>query len=208
MNTLKLGPETVLNLIQARFSIPPQTRSPIDLPIGREYLAHLFAELGYTTGAEIGVERGLFTETLCKANPQATIYAIDAWRAYSGYREHVSQGKLDGFYNEAKARLRPYNCKIMRRFSVDAMEEFEPESLDWVFIDGNHVFEQVVADVAGWSKRVRRGGIVSGHDYRKDKGPASFHVPFALSGYTEAYKISPWFVLRGDKSASWMWVKS
>ncbi len=185
-------------------------RMPWEVPnFGRNDLARLFAELGFTTGAEIGIEQGLFTEVLCQANPQATIYAIDAWQAYSGYREHVSQDKLDGFYEAAKARLAPYPmCRIMRRFSLDAVEEFEDNSLDFVFIDSNHDLRHVIDDLAEWSKRVRPGGIVAGHDYRKDKkAGALFHVKQAVGAFTDAYGISPWFVLRGDRAASWMWVK-
>lgn len=185
-------------------------KMPWEIPnFGRADLACLFAELGVTCGAEIGVERGLFTEVLCKALPQATIYAIDAWQAYSGYREHVSQDKLDGFYEEAKARLAAYpSCKLMRRFSMDAVEDFKDGSLDFVYLDSNHDFRHVVNDLAEWSKRVRPGGIVAGHDYRKDKkAGALFHVCQAVQGFTDAYGISPWFVLRGDRAASWMWVK-
>ena len=198
-----------LAYILDRFGLTTHTgRLPWEINATRADLASLFAELGYTSGAEIGVERGLYTEELCKANPQATIYAIDAWEAYSGYREHVSQGKLDNFYQDTKERMASYpGCKIIRAYSKDAAAQFKPESLDWVYIDANHDFVQVVNDISVWSRRVRPGGIVAGHDYRKDKGPAAFHVPFAVQGYTQSYRVSPWFVLRGDKSASWMWVK-
>lgn len=203
---------TTLSYILDRFNLKaPFGRLPLEVPgFGRNDLAQLFAGLGCTCGAEIGVERGLYTEALCKANPQAAIYAIDAWQAYSGYREHVSQEKLDGFYEEAKARLSGYpSCKLMRRFSMNAVKLFPTCSLDFVYIDSNHDFRHVVDDLAEWSKRVRPGGIVAGHDYRKDKkAGALFHVPMAVGGFTQAYGISPWFVLRGDRAASFMWVKA
>lgn len=199
---------TTLDYILQKFQITLPQRSPIELPIRRVDLAYLFAELNFLAGVEMGVERGLFTEVLCQANPQAKIYAVDAWAAYGGYREHVSQDKLDGFYAEAVERLRPYNCAIMRRFSVEAAEHFASGELDFVYIDGNHEFRQVVNDISEWLPKVRKGGIIAGHDYREDKKQgALFHVKSAVHGYTDAYKISPWFVLRGDHSASWMWVK-
>lgn len=183
-------------------------RMPIDIPITRADLARLFTELDFKAGAEIGVEQGKYTEVLCRANPQARIFGVDAWRAYKGYREHVSQDKLDGFYRAAMARLEPYNCKLMQRFSMDAVRDFKNGELDFVYIDANHDFQQVVNDLVEWSKKVRPGGIISGHDYRKTKNNIPFHVVHATHGFTDAYRIAPWFVLRGDhRAASFMWVK-
>jgi predicted O-methyltransferase YrrM len=53
----------------------------------------------------------------------------------------------------------------MRKMSMEAVEEFEKESLDFVFIDSNHSFDYVMEDLIEWSKRVRKGGIISGDDY-------------------------------------------
>lgn len=196
-----------LNTIVEKYRLNLNERLPIQINIGRLELAGLFAELDFKTGAEIGVEQGLYTEVLCKANPRAAIYAADAWQAYNGYREHVSQEKLDGFYGAAKRRLAPYNCYLLRGFSRDISSQFDDNWLDFVYIDSNHDFQYVVNDLAEWSKKVRPGGIIAGHDYRKDKGGAPFHVKYAVDGFTAAYRVSPWFVLRGDKSASFMWVK-
>ena len=37
--------------------------------------------------------------------------------------------------------------------------------LDWVFIDANHNYDYVRADIAAWTPKVRPGGIIAGHDY-------------------------------------------
>src|SRR3990167_8709395 len=115
-----------LDYIVQKFNIDTEKRLPIEISdFGRDNLASLFAELGFTSGAEIGVECGLYTEVLCKANPQATIYAIDAWQVYSGYRDHVSQGKLDVFYQDTLDRISSYgNCQLVRKFSMDAAKDF------------------------------------------------------------------------------------
>lgn len=198
-----------LNYILQRFNIDLSVkRMPIDIPITRLDLARLFTELDFKVGAEIGVEQGEYTEALCRANPQAKIYGVDSWQSYSGYREHVSQDKLDRFYEETRERLKLYKYRPMRRFSMDAVQDFDDNSLDFVYIDANHDFQHVVNDLAEWSKKVRTGGIISGHDYRKTKNNAPFHVVQAVQGFTDAYRISPWFVLRGDhRAASFMWVK-
>lgn len=194
-------------------------RMPIVIPnMGRDDLAELFAELDFKVGAEIGVERGVYTEILCKANPQAQIYGVDPWCAYSGYRDHVSQSKLERFYEGTRMRLVPYgNYELVRKFSMEALEDFEDGSLDFVYIDGNHTLPFIINDIIEWSMKIRKGGIVSGHDYRKSKKLATEnHVVYAVDCYTQAYRIRPWFLIGRkdmipgevrDTARSWMWVK-
>lgn len=200
---------------------PKPRRMPIEIPnVGRRNLAALFAELDYTVGVEVGVERASYSKVLCKNNPQATIYGLDAWQAYSDYREHVNQERLDGFLEQVKQRMEPYpNYRILRAFSMDAVGEFEDGSLDFVYIDGNHTLPFVMRDILEWGKKVRTGGIISGHDYRASKRlNTQMHVVYAVKCYTSAYRVFPWFLLGRkkpegledevrDNSRSWMWVK-
>jgi glycosyltransferase involved in cell wall biosynthesis len=183
-------------------------RMPINLPIGRDDLPGLFAELGYKVGAEIGIERGLYSEKLCQAGLR--LYAIDAWTAYSGYREHVSQSKLDRFYNETRDRLAGYDHQLIRCFSMDALKLIPDGSLDFVYIDGNHEFRHATDDTDGWGKKVRVGGIIAGHDFRRNKRKAyRCHVKDVVHAWTYSHEISPWFITGGDRrSKSWFWVKT
>jgi hypothetical protein len=178
-------------------------------------LAPLFGKLGYKTGVEVGVERGVFLETLCIANPLAKIYGVDSWKAYSGYRDHVSQDKLDGFYEQTLERVRPHNCELIRDWSTEAAKRFDDRSIDFVFIDANHRLEDVINDIVAWEPKVRPGGIVSGHDYRQFKRQTYSHVVEALGAYTRSYRIHPWFLCgmrsepKGirDQARSWFWIK-
>src|ERR1044072_1077147 len=145
-----------LTYILNKYQVSAEMRSPIDLAdVGRDDLANLFAELGFKVGAEIGVEQGLYSEVLAKANPAAKLFCIDAWCAYKNYRDHVSQDKIDGFYDASKARLASYNCTLLRAFSMDAVRDFADESLDYVYIDGNHKLDFVINDIIEWSKKVK-----------------------------------------------------
>ena len=109
---------------------------------------------------------------------------------------------------EAVERLEPYNCVIMRDFSMSAVEAFSDGELDFVYIDGNHDFKNVACDVVEWDKVVRSGGIVAGHDFRRSKGKKYIlNVKDVVQAFAYAHKISPWFVLCGDRIPNWMWVK-
>jgi hypothetical protein len=185
-----------------------QQRMPIDLPIGRNELASLFAELGFKSGAEIGVEQGEYSEVLARSMPGAKLHLVDAWFAYPGYRDHVSQGKLDVFHYRVEQRMKQFpNVEIHKLWSTHAAKKMDSDSLDFVFIDANHSFDWVIQDLIEWSRAVRPGGIVSGHDFFVGKGNQNHQVPIAVRAYTEAHGITPWFVLRGDHSPTWMWVK-
>lgn len=49
--------------------------------------------------------------------------------------------------------------------SVTASEEFEKETVDVVFIDANHSYEAVRDDLRAWWPKIKKGGIMTGHDY-------------------------------------------
>jgi len=190
---------------------------PIEIPnMGREQLAQLFKTLGYKVGAEIGVDKGYYSETICINNPGVKLYAIDPWKVYQGYVDHTIQRNSDIALNETTDRLMIYNVKIIRKFSMDAVKDFQDNSLDFVYIDGNHEFSFVAEDMYYWSYKVRPGGIISGHDYIRHNQYRHCHVVDAVNGFTYAYRINPWFVcgtkekVEGqirENSRSWFWFK-
>jgi predicted O-methyltransferase YrrM len=185
--------------------------------MGRNNLAELFAELGFTVGVEIGTEAGLYAEVLCKSNPKAKLYCVDPWKAYPGYREHVTQSKLDDIYISAKTRLAPFNCEFIRTTSMEALSDFADQSLDFVYIDGNHEYSYISQDINNWIKKIKLGGIISGHDYvHAGRSRYKCDVVYAVNEYTQTNQINPWFLIGTkamvpgeirDKSRSWMWVK-
>lgn len=215
--------ETTLAQVQEFFKIDPQvmaqatTHQWIDIPnTDRETLSQFFAFMGSKQGVEIGVEQGGYAEILCKHNPDCDVIGVDAWAPYKGYRDHVTLEKLERFLAATKERLAPYKWRPIRAFSVDAAAQFKDRSLDWVYIDGNHNFINVAKDLDAWIPKVRKGGIISGHDFvRKPKRFYQCHVVEVVTGYTAAYHIKPWFVLgsknvvegqKRDKPRSFFWV--
>ncbi len=202
------------------FKITPERlkASPVLLEdFNRTDMARCFGALGLKHGAEIGVESGRFSQELCENNPGLHLLCVDAWAAYQGYREHVTQSKVDGLFANAQERLKPYNVTFIRKFSVEASADVPDGSLDWAYVDANHSFPYVVADIAAWLPKVRKGGIIAGHDYCKRGGNGyQLHVIEAVQGWTQAYHVEPWFLIghtgiapgdTRDRPKSWMWVK-
>ena len=209
---------STLDRVRAYWSIPScDPPFPIEVKgVGRDMLPGLFAHLGFKSGAEIGVWKGEYSEKLCKGIPGVQMTCVDPWFSYAAYTDHVWQKRLSDAEAMARARLAPFGCRIIKAFSVEAAKQVEDRSLDFVYIDGNHEFEWVVADLAAWIPKVREGGIIAGHDYASFRRKTHLRVIEAINGWTTAYDIAPWFVLGRskarvsevrDKSRSWMWVQ-
>lgn len=192
------------------------TLVPIEIPnIGRKVLAKLFGELDLNTGVEIGVREGEYSEILCQANPKLKLYGIDPYIAHKGYRDHIKNESFDAYYETAKTRLARYNYEFVRKFSMDALNDFENQSLDFIYIDGNHDFKNCADDITEWTKKIKYGGIISGHDYTKHRRPTNIHCYEVVNGYTAAYNIRPWFITSSKvvadgvetvEARSWLWV--
>ena len=200
-----------LNYIIKKYNIDTTKPSPISISISRDDLAKLFAELKFKKGAEIGVERGIYSEVLCRSNPNLTLYCIDPWKAYKGYIEHTTQKTLDEIYEDALDRLKNYSCQIIRDFSENAYKKFDNGSLDFVYIDGNHDAAHVKQDIKLWIPKVKRGGIISGHNFARYKGRYGLYnqIKDTVTKYANALSINPWFALRSPgEHSSWMWVKT
>lgn len=194
-------------------------RMPVEIPnAGRAQLAELFTELDYHVGVEVGVETGVYAEILCKANPEMQLYGVDAWQVYRGYRDHTDAVELAGCYEQAVQRLGKYKVTLIQKYSVEAAGNFPDNYIDFVYIDANHEYPYITADLCAWVPKVRSGGIVAGHDfYRSGVRDSKCHVKAAVEGYAIAYRLKPWFVLGRmervpgeirDTSRSWFWVKA
>lgn len=178
----------------------------------KKELLEIIKELDFKVGVEIGVEFGSYSEEICIANPQLKLYSIDPWKAYPTYREHLTQSKIDSIYEAAKLRLKPYNCKIIRDFSEKAYKKFDNESVDFIYIDGNHEFLNVAQDIALWMPKLKKGGIMAGHDYIRRTGEYGLinNVKDVVPAYAYAKGITVWYILRETKPngpSSWFWVK-
>ena len=183
--------------------------------VGSVDLAKLFAELNFNVGVEIGVDRGEYSEILCKANPNLVLSCIDPWVADT-YEDGIPDkaAPFDEYYKLAVTRLAPYNCEILRKTSAEALEDFPDNSLDFVYIDANHDFPNFIFDLHNWIKKVRVGGIVSGHDFVYYSYKKFNHVKRALIAYARCYRMIPLFAvmrdangLKRDLYRSWFWVK-
>lgn len=93
---------------------------------------------------------------------------VDTWKGsdedWHKQDHHVQQGTLyEHFLDNMKPVEGFYNP--VRLTSVEAAAQYENRSLDFVFIDAGHTYEDVKADIIAWLPKVKKGGWIGGHDY-------------------------------------------
>lgn len=202
-----------LNYIISKWDLDVNQDLPIYIPdSNRVDLAKLFAELDYHKGAEIGTARGSYAITMSVNIPKLQLFCVDSWSTYDGLNDYTDQNQLDEYLSTAMRRLKSYKgVELIYAKSMDAVKQFKDESLDFVYIDANHEFPYIAEDLFYWSKKVRSGGIVSGHDYLKTpRKDGMVQVREVVHAYTEAFNIKPWFVVDKatlKKAGSFFWVK-
>ena len=136
----------------------------------------LFAPLDPKHGAEIGVWNGKTSRSLLKRFPELSLVMVDRWcppppgDSWLESGDRFARRSTEEFYNAYRSAMhvtRAYmkRRRVLFRESTDAARLIEDESLDFVFIDGDHSFDGTLADIEAWWPKVKVGGIVSGHDY-------------------------------------------
>jgi hypothetical protein len=199
--------------IQKKYNLDLNQESPIMIPIGRfKDMPRLFRELGFKVGAEIGVFQGDYSRWLLRGIPGLKLFGIDAWSVYGDYKDYKSS-TMNVAQAKAIENTKGYNCVLIKGWSDDKeiLDKFADNSLDFIFIDGNHAYEYVVRDIALWSKKVRKGGIIYGHDFDDYSNYTNrwkdMHVIDAVTGWTKSYRIKPWFVITNNKNKCWFYIK-
>lgn len=157
---------------------------------------------GKIIGVEIGVWDGKNLESLLQHCPNIKkMYGIDPYKAYGNYLLYRDEAFLAPLRIEAIERIAKLGDKaeLIELPSAEAVKRFEDESVDFVFIDGNHAFEAVYEDLHIWYKRLKPGGIFSGHDFDK------ISVNDALFKFRRDLKMKSTFTVTSKQV--WWWKK-
>lgn len=141
----------------------------------REFLFGYLAE--GSVGAEVGVHLGDFSALLLAQVAPRTLHLVDPW-AYQespAYRAAwfgglaAGQPEMDRRWESVRRRFAQEivsgQIVIHRRDARDALGPLPDHALDWIYIDGNHLYPFVREDLALSLRKVRPGGLILGDDY-------------------------------------------
>jgi predicted O-methyltransferase YrrM len=172
------------------------------------------ANHNFKTFVEVGVFFGLsisFLAQKIKSKDGVKIYGVDLFDTWAGKEEIESLYDTKGLsdedrlkklgeykYNFVVNRLNKVGCnhfvELIKSDSSAAASLFENESLDFVFIDGNHWYDYVKKDIEAWLPKIKKGGIVSGHDYQEKGVSTAVEEIFGHSAQVFEKSISCWYV--------------
>ena len=127
-----------------------------------------FVEVGSWQGKSV-----IYLATQLRAmGKRARIDAVDTW---DGGQDKVLQLKVAEIGGpaalfasfQANVQKAGFEGQInpVRLDSVAAAAQYADNSLDMVYLDGGHSYEQVLADLNAWYPKVKLGGVIGGHDF-------------------------------------------
>jgi SAM-dependent methyltransferase len=186
--------------------------------IFRKDLYKIFAELGLKTGCEVGVFRGRNAREMFRRIPDLKLFGVDPFIDAPTSSRHHKIPRFERNERNTMERMAGRDFTLKKGFSEVVVQEFPYSSLDFVYIDGDHSYDYVMTDIILWARRVRPGGIVSGHDYllpKKYDGRLDLNVKQAVDDYLKIHRINNFYITdnsnatnASDVCASWFFVKS
>lgn len=140
--------------------------------VSAEGLVPIVKQLGQTiVGVEIGVAGGWNMNYFLQQIPNLKLTGIDPYQSYmetrgsDGKVVNVDQSVLDEHYAAAIENTKMFgHATIIRAKSIDVVDMFPDNSLDYIFIDGDHSYSAVLQDCRNYYSKVKKGGVFAGHD--------------------------------------------
>ena len=143
---------------------------------GREFLLQAMPKQAIC--AEIGVWEGDFSRRILDRTRPAKLHLIDPWRYEEDttYKDSLYGGQIGG----SQAKLDKIYARVCQRFAQEianqqvivhrgdshvVCEQFEDDYFDWIYIDGNHLYEFALRDLRMYYRKVKPGGFLTGDDY-------------------------------------------
>jgi len=145
--------------------------------------------------AEVGVERGKNAYDMLYNMDIECLYLIDPYLEYrDGRTQFVAQETQDAVYKEMFNTIflssieKVYLSKVVliSKTSEFSASLFPNEFFDFVYIDGNHDYEYIKQDIFLWWPKVKKDGVLGGHDF--DRDPA-FYVSKAVIEFSKENEL-------------------
>lgn len=123
---------------------------------------------GIAICAEIGVAAGFNAKEMLDNLADMTLYLIDP---YCPYFSETDKEKQQSFHDQKKQEMlveletHKARCEFIFEDSETASQKFCRGLFDYVYIDANHDVVNVIRDIVLWKPKVKKGGILAGHDF-------------------------------------------
>lgn len=119
---------------------------------------------------EIGSYCGSGTLIINEIFTNSKIYCVDGWEKYiescSVYdieKQGIELQEAENLFDQRTKNIP--NIIKNKRFSLEFVNDVENNSVDLIYIDGNHDYEFVKNDLIAWLPKIKLGGVIGGHDW-------------------------------------------
>lgn len=144
--------------------------------ISRNWLLEILPK--NSVGIEIGVHKGDFSALILDIVKPSKLHLADPWKyeeseiysdAWYGGAAKGGQSEMDGRYESVMDRfdslINADRIEVHRENSQDIAGNFSQQYFDWVYIDGNHLYEYAKQDLENYFEKLKIGGYLTGDDY-------------------------------------------
>jgi FkbM family methyltransferase len=149
-------------------------------------------------GAWLGRSTSFMAVEIVNSGKKIKFDVVDTWQ---GSEEH--QGQIatfdDSLFNKFLDGVRPvinYITPVIG-LSTEVVNKYKDNSLDFVFLDASHDYENVKKDIEAWYPKVKENGIIAGHDYN------SYDWPGVVQAVNEFFGEEN---LKSIKQDTWSWI--
>ncbi len=128
------------------------------------------------------------------------IYSVDIYDYHIPPTGRIPE--MDAMFKEAEKifieRTADYSNIIkVRKRTVEAAEDFADNTLDCVYVDAEHIYDYIRADIQAWKDKIKNGGILCGHDYDHNHSISINKIltEFNLMNEFKTYSDTSWSVV-------------
>lgn len=160
-------------------------------------LVSVIRERGIKAMVEVGVWKSRSLKGILRSEvgkEMKEYWAVDTWSTIIGeghcHMSELTEGEWINMYEYCCSLMCYFpQLRVLRMSSQRASEMFRKSKgekyFDFVYLDANHFYDDVVKDIKSWLPMVREGGYLGGHDY--DRGQHKGHQvkPAVLSFFKE-----------------------
>ncbi|WP_425236744.1 class I SAM-dependent methyltransferase [Ulvibacterium sp.] len=124
----------------------------------REELLRILPQNG--TVAELGVDEGDFSNSILSINKPKKLHLVDFWGS-----KRYNQDKRKKVESRFQKNIEDKTVEINIGLSTTVVDNFKDNYFDWVYIDTSHSYKTTINELELYSKKVKEGGVIAGHDY-------------------------------------------
>lgn len=120
-------------------------------------------------GVEVGTFEGYNATNIIKYCSFDKLYLVDPYRPYKDIAWGLGEFDLktwDSLYQKVLERVGD-KAEVIRKPSLEAVNDFKDNSLDFVYLDGDHSGDNVLREILAWLPKLKIGGVLGGHDIKE-----------------------------------------